>query len=62
MGGYGNWDSKGPASSVPVPKIPVRSADGIAVSDKAIYVFDSANRRVVRIKLTEEASLVLPIR
>jgi DNA-binding beta-propeller fold protein YncE len=62
LGGYGNWDSKGPESSVPVPKIPIRSADGIAVSDKAIYVFDSANRRVVRIKLTEEAKLVLPIR
>ncbi len=62
LGGYGNWDSKGPESSVPVPKIPLRSAEGIAVSDAAIYVFDSANRRVVRIRLTEKVSLVFPIR
>jgi len=52
FGSYGNQDSAGPGSMVPVPDIPFYWPQAVAVSDEAAYVVDRMNRRVVRVKLT----------
>jgi hypothetical protein len=62
MGGYGNPESKGPGSAVAVPKVPFRSMHAVATTDRAVYVFDSQNRRVVRIRLEAQAAEVAEVR
>jgi len=54
FGSYGNQDSRGPGSAVPVPDIPFCWPQAVAVSDEAAYVGDRLNRRVVRVKLAYE--------
>lgn len=49
FGGYGNRDSEGPASKVPIPALPLAYPVAVGVSFKHIYVADSANRRVLRV-------------
>jgi len=51
FGTYGNQDSAGRGSSVPVPEIPLCWVHAVAVGDEAVYVGDRLNRRVVRVKL-----------
>jgi len=51
FGGYGNMDSQGPDGAVPVPEIPLAWPQYVAVSDRAVYVSDVVNRRIVRVKL-----------
>lgn len=51
VGSYGNQDSAGPSSSVPTPEIAFAWPQAIAVDDKAVYVGDRLNRRIVRLRL-----------
>ena len=62
LGGYGNRDSRGPESAVPVPDIPIRSPSAIAAGNNALYVFDGPNQRVVRVRLVYAASQSAPVR
>ncbi|MFH0919331.1 MAG: T9SS type A sorting domain-containing protein [Fibrobacterota bacterium] len=48
FGGYGNADSRGPGSLIETPAIGIAWPAGVAVTDKAIYVSDMVNRRIVR--------------
>jgi len=55
FGGYGNMDSGGPGSAVPTPAIAFAWPQYVAVSDKAVYVSDVINRRIVRVRLAYDA-------
>jgi len=55
FGSYGNQDSAGPGSAIPVPAIALCWPHAVAVGDEAVYVGDRLNRRVVRVKLTYAA-------
>ncbi len=55
FGRYGNQDSAGPKSLVPKPDIPLAWPSAVGVSDRAIYVSDILNRRIVRVKLDHAA-------
>jgi DNA-binding beta-propeller fold protein YncE len=63
FGEYGNQDSAGAGSTIPEPKIPFAWPSVVGVSDKAIYVSDLLNRRVVRLTynytVSKECSLGL---
>ncbi|MBI3828630.1 MAG: hypothetical protein HY291_03885 [Planctomycetes bacterium] len=48
FGGYGNWDTQGPASAEPKPEIPLGWPIFAGASDKYVYVGDGLNHRVVR--------------
>jgi hypothetical protein len=48
FGGYGNWDAQGPQSAEPKPEIPLGWPVFACATDKAIYVGDTLNHRVVR--------------
>jgi len=51
FGKYGNQDSRGKASLVPEPEIPLAWPLTVAVSDTHAYVADTLSRRVVKVKL-----------
>ncbi len=51
FGSYGNQDSEGAGSAVPEPAIPFAWPMAVGVSDRAAYVSDSLNRRMVKVKL-----------
>ncbi|KKK78230.1 hypothetical protein LCGC14_2845660, partial [marine sediment metagenome] len=55
-------DSRGPDSLIPTPAIAFAWPQYVALSDKAIYVADVINRRIVRITMAcaAEASVPLP--
>jgi sugar lactone lactonase YvrE len=61
FGSYGNQDSAGPESAIPVPAIPFCWVQAVAVGDEAAYVGDRLNRRVVRVKLDYAESEVIPV-
>ncbi|HUT36039.1 MAG TPA: SMP-30/gluconolactonase/LRE family protein [Planctomycetota bacterium] len=61
FGTYGNQDSAGPGSAVPVPDIPLCWPHAVAVGDEFVYVGDRLNRRVVRVKLACAAEESCPI-
>ncbi|HOX05677.1 MAG TPA: hypothetical protein PK280_04670 [Planctomycetota bacterium] len=52
FGRYGNIDSRGPGkdSLVKKPDVPLGWPQSVGASDKAVYVSDVANRRIVRMK------------
>jgi HEAT repeat protein len=58
FGQYGNADSGGPGSRIPVPPVPLAWPEAVSASYKAIYVSDPGNWRVVRMlkKYGAEAS------
>lgn len=61
FGSYGNFGSQGPKSAVPVPPIPLAYPVAVQVSQRHVYIADSANRRVVRVDVgwrAEAASAV----
>jgi hypothetical protein len=62
FGAYGNQDSAGPGSLVPVPAIPMAWPQSVAVDDSTAYIGDRLNRRVVRVRLryAAEATCELP--
>jgi hypothetical protein len=62
FGGYGNADSAGPGSRVPLPAIPLHWPYGVAVGDGRVYVGDRLNRRVVCVQLAYSASETIPLR
>lgn len=51
FGDYGNWDSQGPGSPVPLPSIPLGWPVTAAASDNFIYVGDLLNNRVARVRM-----------
>jgi len=51
FGGYGNPDSAGPGSAIPKPEIPFAWPQAVAVGDRAAYVNDRINQRIVEVKL-----------
>jgi DNA-binding beta-propeller fold protein YncE len=51
FGGYGNSDSAGPGSRVPLPDIPLCWADNVAAGNGHVYIGDRLNRRVVAVRL-----------
>jgi DNA-binding beta-propeller fold protein YncE len=59
FGEYGNRDSDGPGSAIPVPAIPLAWPIGVGVSRERIYVCDQLNRRVVRVDKTWAEERVL---
>jgi hypothetical protein len=57
FGGYGNIDSAGPKSALPLPAIPLTWPNAVAVGDGRVYIADRKSRRlvVVRLKYAAEA-------
>ncbi len=51
FGAYGNMDSAGPKSRIPKPEIAFAWPSTVAVSPKAVYVADMANRRITRVRM-----------
>jgi hypothetical protein len=62
FGEYGNRDSAGPGSAVPVPEIPFWEPGALAVSDRAVYVHDRRNFRIVCVRLDCAAEASCPVR
>jgi hypothetical protein len=64
FGAYGNRDSTGAGSSSPEPAIPLAWPIAVGASDRAAYVSDLLNRRIVRVRLEcqaqETTGLALP--
>jgi hypothetical protein len=52
FGAYGNIDARGPGAESPIkkPDVPLGWPEAVGVSQKAIYVSDVLNRRIVRMK------------
>ena len=61
FGGYGNVDSAGASSAVPVPAIPLGFPNAVAAAGDNVYVADRKNRRIVAVKLTHALEHVCPI-
>jgi len=61
FGHYGNVDSAGPDSAIPTPPIPLGWPEAVGVSEKAIYVADVLNRRIVRVRRTWAAQATVPL-
>ena len=57
FGHYGNADSRGPGQGSPIktPEIPLGWPEAVGVSNKAVYVADVLNRRIVRLRKTYAA-------
>ncbi|MEX0718571.1 MAG: hypothetical protein WD066_18405 [Planctomycetaceae bacterium] len=51
FGRYGNRDSAGPDSKIPLPGVPLAWPTYVAVSDTHAYVADTVNMRVAKVKL-----------
>jgi DNA-binding beta-propeller fold protein YncE len=51
FGDYGNPDSAGPGSAVPLPDIPLLWPDNIAVGGGRVYIGDRLNKRVLAVRL-----------
>jgi hypothetical protein len=62
VGRYGNADSQGPQSLVPKPEIGYLFPIYVTVSDKALYVADLGNARIVRADLGYHAIGTAPLR
>ncbi|MGQ9662836.1 MAG: hypothetical protein ACUVWX_10960 [Kiritimatiellia bacterium] len=62
FGAYGNADSAGPGSRVPVPEIPLLWPYVVEVRGHTIYVGDRLNRRVVVAKIEYEASETIQLK
>lgn len=58
FGNYGNVDSAGLASAVPAPDIPLCWPQAVAVGDRAVYVGDRLNRRILAVDLAYAAEVV----
>ena len=58
FGHYGNADSRGTGEDSPVrkPAVPLGWPEAVAASDRALYVADVLNRRIVRMKKTYGAT------
>ncbi|MFH0980151.1 MAG: SMP-30/gluconolactonase/LRE family protein [Planctomycetota bacterium] len=61
FGRYGNADNGGKDSIRPVTGVPLNWPGNVAASDSAVYVGDTNNRRVVRVRLDYEAMASCPV-
>ena len=61
MGRYGNKDSAGPGSAIPIPDIPLGWVQAVAVNDEAVFIGDRLNQRVVRVNFERSAEAVCAI-
>lgn len=52
FGEYGNLDSRGADSSVPMPEIPLRYPSAVAALDEYAAVADAHNRRIIEVKFS----------
>ena len=62
FGDYGNEDSAGPDSKVPVPEVPLSWPYAVSVGKNGVYVSDFINRRILRVELKYEAEETCEIR
>jgi hypothetical protein len=64
FGAYGNSDSRGsgPDSPIKKPEIPLGWPEAVGASDKAVYVADVLNRRIVRLLKTYAAQTMTEIK
>jgi NHL repeat-containing protein len=69
FGRYGNYDSQYiPPDSEPqkpvvaVPAIPMSWPTGVGFSEKAVYVCDTGNRRVVRADITYDTKVIIDVK
>jgi hypothetical protein len=62
VGRYGNEDSRGRQSPVPEPEIAIAWAPYVAASDRALYIMDYGNARILRAQLGyhAEQTVVVP--
>ena len=61
FGEYGNLDSRGAGSSVPVPAIPLRYPVAIAALDEYVAVADAHNRRIIEVKISFQSSATVKV-
>lgn len=61
LGDYGNPDSGGPGSAMPVPSIPIWWTECVAVGPDRVYIGDRLNRRIVVVKLAGACEKTLPL-
>jgi len=62
IGSYGNFDSQGEGSLVPKPEIAFGAPLSVAWDDRALYVSDMVNRRIVDVKLSYATEEVVTIK
>jgi len=58
---YGNAESAGPGSAVPQPAIAFAWVVGVGVTDRYVYVGDSIDRRMPRLRITYAAEKTCPV-
>jgi hypothetical protein len=61
FGRYGNADNGGKDSLRPIDGVPINWAYNVAASDKALYIADTDNRRVLRVRLDYRAAASCPL-
>jgi hypothetical protein len=61
FGRYGNADNGGADSLRPVAGVPMNYGGNVAVSDRAVYIADTHNRRVVKVRLDYRATATCPV-
>ena len=61
FGRYGNVDNGGKDSLRPVKGVPVNWGGNVAASDSAVYISDTNNRRVAKVRLTYHATATCPV-
>jgi hypothetical protein len=64
FGHYGNADSRGSGEKSPIktPEIPLGWPLAVGASYKAVYVADTLNRRIVRLKKTYQAEQIVEVK
>ncbi len=61
FGRYGNPDNGGKGSPRPIKGIPINWVYNVTASDKALYISDTNNRRVLKVKLDYQAAARCPV-
>jgi DNA-binding beta-propeller fold protein YncE len=61
LGRYGNADCQGKDSLVPEPDIGLHWVLAVAASDRALYISDQGNKRIIKANLSYEVEETLPL-
>ncbi len=61
FGRYGNVDNGGPGSKRPLKGVPMNWGANVAVSDSAVYIADTNNRCVIKVRLDYKATGICPL-